>query len=320
MSPMKASLTRRALLVVNPAARGLPPLRRIQEAAVWLRSRGWDVSLEMTSAPGDAIHLARDAAAGGPTVVVACGGDGTIHEVVNGLAGSEAVLAAIPGGTANVWAKDARLPRRPLEAARVIDGGRCRRVDLGLIEWEGRGRRKGRERYFLLMAGVGLDAHVVGRVDKGWKRRLGAASYVLTGVREALLYRSRPVDLVLNGRERLSLRLGWMLAGNTRCYGGVTRITSRARVDDGLLDILVFPGYDLLRAAGYGASILTGTHHRAPGVVSRRATEIEVAGPTSVPVQADGEFLGHTPLRLRVVPGALRALVPDEPNPLFGAV
>jgi YegS/Rv2252/BmrU family lipid kinase len=251
-------------------------------------------------------------------VVVACGGDGTVHEVINGLAGSEAVLAAIPGGTANVWARDARLPRRPLEAARVIEVGRCRRLDLGLIEWEGRAGRKAERRYFLLMAGVGLDAHVVARVAKGWKRRLGAAAYVLTGAREAFFYRSQPVELVLDGRERLRLSLGWMLAGNTRCYGGVTRITSRAQADDGLLDVLVFPGYNLLRAAGYGLAILAGRYHDAPGVTYRRAAEVEVAGPSSLPVQADGEFLGYTPLRLRVVPGALQALLPDEPNPLFG--
>jgi len=312
-------MTRRVLLVVNPLARGLPPLRRVQEAADWLRTRGWDVTLETTSAPGEATRLAHRAASRGHSVVVACGGDGTIHEVVNGLAGSEAVLGVIPGGTANVWAKDARLPRAPLEAARVIDGGRCRRVDLGLIEWEGRSGRKAERRHFLLMVGVGLDAHVVARVSQGWKRRLGAAAYVLTAAREALFYRSQPVELELDGRERLSLRLGWMLAGNTRCYGGVAHIASRALADDGLLELLIFSGYNLLRATGYGLVTLAGRHHGAPGVTYRQAAEIEVAGPSSLPIQADGEFVGYTPLRLRVVPGALQVLMPDEPNPLFGA-
>lgn len=312
-------MARRALLVVNPVARGLPPLRRIEEAADWLRARGWEVALETTAAPGDATRLARRATAGGPSVVVACGGDGTIHEVINGLAGSEVALAAIPGGTANVWAKDARLPRDPLEAARIIDEGSCRRLDLGLIEWEARCGGEAERRYFLLMAGIGLDAHVVARVNKGLKGRLGAASYVLTGARESLVYRSQPVELVIDGRERLDLRLGWLLAGNTRCYGGVTRITSRAQADDGLLDLLVFPGYDLLRAAGYGLAILAGRHHGAPGVRYRQVAEVDISGPAPLPVQADGEFLGNTPLRLRVVPGALQALLPDEPNPLFGS-
>jgi diacylglycerol kinase (ATP) len=319
MSSADSSMARRALFVVNPAARGLPPLRQIQEAADWLRARGWEVEQEATAGPGEATGLARSAASRGFPVVVACGGDGTIHEVVNGLAGSEATLAVIPGGTANVWAKDALLPRQPSEAVRVIEGGRCQRTDLGLLEWEEKGSRKAESRYFLLMAGVGLDAHVVARVSQSWKRRLGAAAYVLSGARESLFYRSRPVELVLDGRERLNLRLGWLLAGNTRYYGGVTRITSRARADDGLLDILIFPGYDLLRATGYGLAILAGWHHGAPGVTYRRATEVEIAGSSSLPVQADGEFLGYSPLRLRVVPGALSVLVPDESNPLFGA-
>jgi YegS/Rv2252/BmrU family lipid kinase len=315
---MTSSMPRRALFVVNPAARGLPPLRQIREAADWLRARGWDVALETTAAPGDATCLARDAAARSLSVVVACGGDGTIHEIVNGLAGSESALAVIPGGTANVWVKDARLPRRPSEAAQVIEGGRRRRVDLGLIEWEEQGGRKAESRYFLLMAGVGLDAQIVARVSRNWKRRVGAAAYLLTGARESLLYRSRPVELLLDGRERLSLRLVWLLAGNTRCYGGVTRITSRAQADDGLLDVLAFPGYDPLRAVGYGLAILAGKHHGAPGVIYRRAAEVEIAGPSPLPVQADGEFLGYTPLRLRTIAGALSVMVPDEPNPLFG--
>ena len=316
---MTPSTSRRALFVINPAARGLPPLRQIREAVDWLRARGWDVALETTAAPGDATRLARDAAARSLPVVVACGGDGTIHEVVNGLAGGESALAVIPGGTANVWAKDASLPRRPSEAAQVIEGGRRRRVDLGLIEWEEQAGRKAESRYFLLMAGVGLDAHIVARVSQSWKRRLGAVAYVLTGARESLFYRSRPVELLLDGRERLSLRLGWLLAGNTRCYGGVKRIASRALADDGLLEILVFPGYNLLWLAGYGLAILAGRHYGAPGVTYRQAAEVEVAGPSSLPVQADGEFVGYAPLRLRVVPRALQVLMPDEANPLFGA-
>ena len=160
---------------------------------------------------------------------------------------------------------------------------------------------------------------MVARVSQGWKRRLGAAAYVLTAAREALFYHSQPVELELDGRERLSLRLGWMLAGNTRCYGGVTHIASRALADDGLLELFIFPGYNLLRATGYGLATLAGRHYGAPGVTYRQAAEIEVAGPSSLPVQADGEFVGYTPLRLRVVPGALQVLMPDEPNPLFGA-
>jgi diacylglycerol kinase (ATP) len=318
MGPTTPSLPRQALFIVNPAARGLPPMRQVREAADWLRARGWDVALETTAGPGEATRLARGVASRGRSVVVACGGDGTVHEIVNGLAGGEAPLAVVPGGTANVWAKDARLPRRPLEAVRVVESGRCRSVDLGVIEWEGRPDSGAEKRYFLLMAGVGLDAHVVARVPQGWKRRLGAAAYVLAGARESLFYHSQPVELKIDGRERLSLRLGWLLAGNTRCYGGVLRITGRARADDGLLDILAFPGYDVLRAAGYGLAIVAGRHHGAPGVTYRQAAEVEVGGPSSLPVQADGEFVGYTPLRLRVAPGALRVLVPEEPNPLFG--
>ncbi len=96
---MIPSMSRRALFVINPAARGLPPTHQIQEAADWLRARGWHVELEETAAPGEATHLAHGAASRSFPLVVACGGDGTIHEVVNGLAGGESALAVIPGGS-----------------------------------------------------------------------------------------------------------------------------------------------------------------------------------------------------------------------------
>src|SRR5690606_26707690 len=166
-----------------------------------------------------------------------CGGDGTIYEVVNGLAHSDTALAVIPTGTANVWAREAFVPRDLTRALKLVALGRRERVDLGVAEGAF-GRR-----HFLLMCGIGLDAEVVGRVgtSSSGKRRLGKAWYALLGA--GAVARATPVETTfsLDGTS-LERPLLQAVAGNTRLYGGVTRLTSNARMDDGLLDLCVFSG------------------------------------------------------------------------------
>jgi len=307
------AVSQRAVLIVNPVAGGLRSLEGVREAARWLEGQGWQVDWQATEGPGHAIVLARRAAAAGLAVAVACGGDGTIGEVADGLAHSETALAVIPGGTADVWAREVRIPRDPLKAARLVVEGERRRMDLGLAQGSG---LPPEGRHFLLMAGVGLDALVVRRVQHDVKRRLGAAAYILHGAREVLGYRGTGVEVSMDGHRR-SLRLGWMVVGNTRSYGGLVCVTHRARADDGLLDVLIFSGHGLLKVVMYGLAILLRRPAWAPGARYERAAAVEVTGAT-VPVQADGEYIGETPMSFRVVPGALRVVLPAGlRTPLF---
>ncbi len=306
-------MTQRALFIVNPVARGAPPQEKLRRALVWLESRGWQAELTLTERKGHAIDLAREAAQGGFAAVVACGGDGTVNEVANGLATSDTPLAVVRGGTANVWAKEVKIPRDPLKAVRLLCEGEKRRIDLGLAE-----PPAGEGRYFLLMAGVGLDGHVVSRVPDDFKQRLGAAAYVLHGLREALRYRSSETTVIIDG-EPLTIDLTWLLVGNTRSYGAVIDITRHARADDGLLDVYAFSGHGIRRMAMHGLRILARRHDRAPNVFYRQAQTVELPSPCVLPVQVDGDYLGMTPLTLRVVPNALSVVVPAGlKSPLFG--
>ncbi len=180
----------KALLVVNPKARGLPRQERLRAAAAWLEEAGWRVRLQPTEGPGHAMLLAQAAAQEGYDLVVACGGDGTINEVVNGLAGSPTALGVIPGGTANVWAKEVGIPRDPLKAIAIAAQGESRRIDLGRAMGRATGPgglgMKG-DRHFLLMAGLGFDGHVIHRLAPAAKERWGALAYVVTGFREGEL-------------------------------------------------------------------------------------------------------------------------------------
>lgn len=308
-------MTRRALFILNPAARGAPPIERLRAAIDGLD--GWETSLEATAAAGQATELARNAAEGGLDAVVACGGDGTVNEVANGLAGSATALAVVRGGTANVWAKEAHLPRDPSAAVRLLSDGEQRTIDLGRASAVGGSTSGGGDRYFLLMAGVGFDAAIVRQVSGALKRRLGAASYLLHGLRCVLRHRTVEADLLVN-RGPLPSPLYWLLLGNTRSYAGVLNITHQARADDGRLDLCLLRKGGLLRLAWLAPWVLLRRHHRRAGVLYRTVESLEVRTP-GLPVQVDGEYLTETPLRFEVAPAALRVMVPGGlRSPLFG--
>jgi len=286
-----------ALIVYNPAARNAPDRDRLAAAAAALDDE-WLVELVETAAPGDGVRRAAEASLSGASVVFACGGDGTINEVVNGLAGGNTALGVIRGGMGDVFAKEVRIPRDPEAALRLLLDGERRRFDLG---------RAG-ERYFLLMCGVGFDAGIVRRVPNAAKRRLGSASYALWALRQLLGYRARRTALHVNG-EDYERDLFWLLLGNTRSYGGVLNITADAKVDDGLLDAYIFAGRGLPWRLLTLLRLALRRQRGARGVEFRRVNELAI-DEEGLPVQADGEYLGETPMRFSVAPQALDVLLP----------
>jgi diacylglycerol kinase (ATP) len=287
----------RCLIIRNPASRRQLKPAQIDAAAGMLRAAGWDVTISVTERAGHATEVAREAAAQMIDVVIANGGDGTINEIINGLAGTDTALAVLPAGTANVWAKEIRVPKDPAKAMRVVLGGERRRMDLGIANG----------RYFLLMAGIGLDAAIIPRVNPWLKRRAGALAYVLAGIATAL--RTKPWDArVQFDEDSIDTPLYWMVAGNTRNYGGLVNITHRALADDGAIDGA------LMRRGGWrmltdGVRVLLHRHERSGNVIYRQGQEIVIETP-GIPVQLDGDACGETPLRITVAPLALTVIVP----------
>lgn len=293
-----------ALLIRNPAARNAiddETLSAVIDVAV---AAGWRIETIATDRPGRATEYARDAAARGVDVVVVHGGDGTINEVVNGLAGTRTAMATLRGGTANVWAKETLAPKSPVEAMRQVVAGERRSIDLG---------RAG-DRYFLLMCGVGFDAEIIPRVGKRTKRWIGAAAYIIAGAIAAFRAKTRAVSLALDGAVQ-ETPLYWMLLGNTRSYGGVANITYDALVDDGLLDVAIMRRGGPHRIVIDGARALlkriqpaTGAAVRSKNLLYTRVATIEIATP-GLPVQIDGEPCGETPMTFSVAPGVLQVIV-----------
>jgi diacylglycerol kinase (ATP) len=298
-------VTKRGLLIYNPAARGAPKLERLRAAAGGVA--GWEITIEQTTVAGHATELASQAASEGLDAAIACGGDGTVNEVANGLASSTTALAVVRGGTANVWAKEIHTPKDPARALRLLADGETRAVDLG---------RAG-ERYFLLMAGIGFDGAIVRELSGGAKKRLGAAAYVLHGLRRALGYRSVQAEIAANDQS-LSGQLYWAVLGNTRSYGGVVAITHQAKADDGRLDLFLLRQGGLPRLLWLLPWVLLRRHQRRAHVLYRTVTSLDLAT-AGLPIQIDGEYLGETPLRFEVAPAALRVIVPRGlKSPLFG--
>jgi YegS/Rv2252/BmrU family lipid kinase len=295
------------MVVRNPASRGRLDAAALAQAIEVLRRGGWDVTVVETEREGHAIDIARDAAARGVDVVVANGGDGTVNEVVNGIAGTDTALAVLPGGTANVWAGEIGVSKKPAEAMRSALHGERRRVDLGVANG----------RYFLLMASVGFDAMIIPRVSPVWKRRIGAASYILLGARAIFDSKHWHADVRIDGVTS-HRDVYWLLAGNTRSYGGITDIMFRAVADDGLFDVGIMHRGGLRRMIADGIRVLRKKHEDSANIDYVRARVVEVLTP-GIAVQADGEAWGETPVRFEVAPLALHVIVPRGlRSPLFG--
>ncbi|MPZ22660.1 MAG: YegS/Rv2252/BmrU family lipid kinase [Dehalococcoidia bacterium] len=287
------------LVIVNPVARRAPARTELDEMLRPLRDEGHSFEIELTASPGDATRIAAQSAGRGYTRVAACGGDGTLNEVLNGLDGQGAVTGLLPAGTGNVWAKEVGIPWDLKRAARILVEAPARRIDLG--------RANGRR--FLLMCGIGYDGAVTARVPSGWKRRLGSTSYLLAGVPE--LRRFKPVRAVfeLDGQEQ-EAEFFMAVVGNSRSYGGVVNITKRAFVDDGLLDVCAFGGGSFWRLSRDVTRIAMGNHMNTPAILYHRVRRLRLPLP-GIPLQVDGDAFGESPLEVEVEPAAVSMVIPD---------
>ncbi len=300
---------REVVIILNPAAHKPPSSKHLREADALLKHHGWNTTWLTTRAPGDATSMAADAARRGVPLLFVCGGDGTLNEAVNGLAGTATVLAPIPGGTSNIWARETGMDKKPAEAVRLALEGDRRRVDLGCAGG----------RYFLLMAGYGIDAAVTHRVSLAAKRRLGAAAYVFAALREWLTYKGVRASLTLDG-ETLERDVLMLVAGNTRVYAGLTQITNDAVADDGLLDACIYEGKGRLDVAIHTILTALRLHRRWRKVTYRRFRELRISWRRQLPLQLDGDPQPEVPTLVTVAPAALWVAVPRGfTSPLFAA-
>jgi diacylglycerol kinase family enzyme len=248
-----------------------------------------------------------------------CGGDGTINEVINGLAGSQVALGLLPGGTANILARDMGLPLNPVRAATELSRWSPRRIPLGKATWwiakasiNGAPAEKGQAiRYFMTVAGIGFDAHVVYKLSPQMKSSWGVTGYIMEALRQVFRYPFQGICCRTDGGpDRIATFAAVQRAGN---YGGWLHLTPDARFFDERFTLCLFKSHNRARYFLYAGLVLAHQHFHLGDVelveTHKLCCAAQVAGET-IRFELDGEPVGTLPATFEIVPDALTLLVP----------
>ncbi len=316
--------------------------RQVEEARRALKECFIHAELCPTTASGSAAEQARAAVTAGAQLVLASGGDGTVNEVVNGLAGSHVPLAILPAGTANVLAKELALPWDVHEAARLLAGSRLQRIALGAAVSDA---APDRPRYFISLAGAGSDGEMVRAVNRTLKKLTGQLAYWAAGFLLPLYYRFPYVrvrsfddvgagpcacpDAAAANDARLPFATkggqprgaaptvrreatgSVVVIGRTKHYGGPIQITTGANLYEDCFEVAVFE-VGFFGSLQLLPAILCGTARGRRGVHMWKTQRVrcEPTGSHAIHAQVDGEFAGALPMEFRIVPDALTLAVP----------
>lgn len=285
-------------IIVNPAA-GRRIHKKVAKACRQLEDAGAVPEVWHTRCPGDATGLARKALDNKFDVIVAAGGDGTVNEVVNGMAHTDTPLALLPFGTTNLFAREIGVHRRTHRAVDAILNGQTERVHLG----------QAGDHYFMLMAGVGFDAHVVYGLNLRLKSFVGELAYIVSALKVIATAPPRKcIEFSVNGDA--PLKCSSLILGNAKYYGGSFEVTPGANITKPQLELCAFEGDNRRSIVGYAMGVLFKRHTRFKSVTARSVEKLTVTADQRTHVQVDGDYLGKLPLEFSIVPDALTILRP----------
>lgn len=295
----------RTCVIFNPAAKG----QKAERFRSLLTAISSVSTLKRTTAAGDARRLASEAVREGFETIIAAGGDGTVNEVLNGM-GDEpggfdrARLGVLPLGTVNVFARELKIPTNPDAAWAVLHRGNERRIDLPHVD-NGEGDEHKRT-YFAQLAGAGLDARAIELVDWPLKKKIGPLAYIAAGFKA--LNEEQNSILVSDGTRNITGEL--VLVGNGQLYGGDFNMFPSASLNDGKLDVCVFPKADWPTLLKCGFPLVVTGKLPESSVVRMRTSSFTAVGRATTRFEVDGELGGSLPARFAIQPSALRVLCP----------
>jgi diacylglycerol kinase (ATP) len=295
---------KRVHIVVNPASGQDRPFLNIFNNAFGPAGIDWE--LKVTKTAGDARQYAQQAAAEGIDLVVAYGGDGTVMEVASGLIGTQTPLAIFPGGTANVMSVELGIPGDLTQAAALICGSEheIRPVDMGQVN----------DHNFILRAGVGLEADLVEGARRDLKDRIGNLAYVISALQALGNSKIVRYQLTLDGKEIETEGITCMVCNSGNVGQPGLTLAPTINVSDGLLDVLVVRAGDIGSLLSVFASVVRQNEDAQP-LQHWQGREIKVQTEEAQTVQADGEILGQTPVNVKIIPSAIRVVVPKAATP-----
>ena len=291
-------------VIFNPAARG-EKARHFRDHLARLSST---TVLKPTYAAGSGRGLAREAVQEGFTTIVAAGGDGTLNEVLNGLYDANGMdrarLGVLPLGTINVFARELRLPTSFEAAWRVIEAGREKVIDLPSVEFSRDGKPV--RQVFAQLAGAGLDSRAIELVNWELKKKVGPVAYVVAGFKALV----EPKPKIIASSSQNGGQGELVLIGNGRYYGGSFELFPDAALDDGMLDVTIFPqvNWETLIKTGWGW--LTDQIRSSAGCLHFKTDRVTLTSNGPVPFELDGDNVGSLPATFTVTGKALRVLVP----------
>jgi YegS/Rv2252/BmrU family lipid kinase len=311
------------VVVVNPKSQNGALGRRWPDLSRVLQREMGAFEAVMTQGPGDATRLAREALAAGTDVVVAVGGDGTIHEVVNGFFDADerplrpgAALGIIPFGTGGDFRKTVKLPKELADAGKLIARGHRQTIDVGSLTYRAGGAHGAEaRRLFINIASFGIGGLVDQIVNTSSKALGGRMAFLMGTARAALRYKNQRVRLVFDGDEEqfVEVTINNVAVANGQYFGGGMHIAPEARLDDGLFDVVTLGDLTPLDFLKDGHRVYRGAHLTMNKVSLRRARRVDarpVDPDEDVLLDVDGEAPGALPARFTVLPRALDLLVP----------
>jgi diacylglycerol kinase (ATP) len=308
----------RATLIYNPLAGGSDPTPLMGDVVAFWRQLGWDIHVRPSTRAGHARELARAAAKGGHDMVLAVGGDGTIGEVAGGLVHSQTILAPLPAGTGNSFARELGLPgfphglrKRLMESCRAMARGRVQRIDMG---------SSGEGRYWMQWTSAGLDSFTIKHIEprsRFW-RRLGGLGFFLQTLPFVPRFPGMKATVRVDGQE-VGGQYTMVTISNCRWYGGGRFLLNpEAKLDDGLVDVWLFKGGSGFNIYRHVVLVALGWHHRSRRIQQLTGRVVSIVAEPAVATHSDGDADGQTPLHCQLEKRALRILVPDSaPDGLF---
>lgn len=276
--------------------------RKVEFISEVLGAQGIDLQLQSTRAPGDATILARRLVESECPLVVAYGGDGTINEIICGMAGSRVPLMIIPGGTANVLANEMGLPKNLRHCIQLLRTGSLRRISLG----------KAGTRHFAVMAGVGVDAGIVAAVSPALKRKIGQGAFWLAGFQQLGRYHFLPFEIQVDGHSHFCT---FAIISKSRWYAGRFQLTPRASLFSDTFEICLFHNTNRWRYLTYLLYSSFSKHESLLDVTILQGKEIKAIGTDQVMVQVDGELIGALPQEFKIQEDALTLVIPRNKQP-----
>ena len=311
------------LVIVNPASAQGATKREWPKLASALSTHFGPFACAFTTRAGEAREIAEREAHGGRSLIIACGGDGTISEVANGIlhSGADAELGILPSGTGGDFRRTLQIPARPTDAALSLRTGRTRRMDAGRVRFINHDGEE-ESRFFLGVSSCGLSGEVIERVkrDKGnalpeiGERLMGGRfSFAVATLQTTLAAQNVTLLIKLDDQPERRLTVANFCVANARYFGGGMKIAPDAKINDGLFDVVVIGDLSALDILSNGYKLYTGSHLSLEKVYhtqARRVTVRPVERDARVALECDGELPGRLPATFEILPHALRVRSP----------